>query len=530
MASRLLTAQVPHVRRPSPSDAQLGAIPFVHRSTAFAISVSFLVSASNRSQRTMTVSSSSSSSSFISSCALRPKPPSSASFFAGLSNFNHRTTSLHNDNMSDATTGTAATEGFPPSDVFKPCSPRASYLFNNVNHRDALDVVKNFQVTPFKPFLIGEPNIQTIVSNFFPEPSSPPFTRITVPTSDGLTHFAVDIAAPCITTTNFKCAGSSKTSPSSSVALTSSSLSLPSPLSNPPVAVVLPGMESNSRAIICRRLTNALRRRGFKVYLLNYRACTGDTPRTLRLYHAGFTEDAEQLLREIRKADDSPPVYVCGFSLGGNILVNLLGRHSYESLTDDFGIIAAGAVAVPFDAAACVNTVDSGWKGMIYSSHLVNETQEKVRRIVANGGPSLSVDLDAVERVNRVGKLDECMVVPVFGFSDRFQYYEHINSTPLLKHITVPTLIINARDDPFYAHAHDGKTLPTAQDIGDAPVKLVLHEHGGHCGFFNYDTLKDRDTGYFQREIARWFDYVEQLRTRIEPARGSTSSEDSMWQ
>lgn len=174
-------------------------------------------------------------------------------------------------------------------------------------------------------------------------------------------------------------------------------------------------MESNSCAILCRRLTNALRRHGFRVYLLNYRACTGETPRTLRLYHAGFTEDVEQMLREIRKRDDSPPVYVCGFSLGGNILVNLSGRYSYESLTDDFGIIAAGAVAVLFDAAAYVNTVDSGWKGMLYSSHLVNETQQKVRRIVGSGASSLSVELDAVERVNRVGKLDECLVVPVFG-------------------------------------------------------------------------------------------------------------------
>lgn len=205
MALRLLTAQVPHVFRPSPSVAQCDTVPVIHPSTAFVISMSFQVSANNRSPCTMTVSSSSSS--FISSCALRPKPPSSGSSFADSSNVNHRTTSLQDDNMSDSTTSTADTDAFPSSDVFKLRSPRSSYLFNSVSHHDALEVVNNFQVTPFKPFLTGEPNIQTIVSNFFPEPSCPPFTRIALPTSDGLTHFAVDIGAPCASTTSFNRSG-----------------------------------------------------------------------------------------------------------------------------------------------------------------------------------------------------------------------------------------------------------------------------------------------------------------------------------
>lgn len=238
------------------------------------------------------------------------------------------------------------------------------------------------------------------------------------------------------------------------------------------------------------------------------------------MYHAGFTEDALLLLEEIVRRDNHPPVYLCGFSLGANIMCNLLGRHS--SKIESLGIVAAAGTAVPFDPSACVQVVDSGWKGFVYSSHLVRDARKKVKKIVDAGAPTMSVDMKAVEAADRVGKFDGALIAPVFGFKDRFEYYEHVNATPLLKHITVPTLLINALDDPFFAHYDDPSLLPSELDIKDAPVRLIVHKHGGHCGFFNAETLKDPDTGYFQREFGRWFSFVEK-------ARGAAAGPDPSW-
>jgi predicted alpha/beta-fold hydrolase len=64
------------------------------------------------------------------------------------------------------------------------------------------------------------------------------------------------------------------------------------------------------------------------------------------------------------------------------------------------------------------------------------------------------------------------------GFRDADDYWARVSSKPLLKSITVPTLVINAGNDPF---------LPASALPGDADVSpaVVLEQPatGGHVGF-----------------------------------------------
>lgn len=349
-------------------------------------------------------------------------------------------------------------------------------------------LLDSFQLTPFKPAVCGEGNVQTIISNYFPQPSYSPLARVTLATDDGLGEFYVDVAN-----------GSSLVPTEDNV--------------NQPVAVVLPGLESNSRAIISRRLINALARAGFLVCALNYRSCGGqdDKPTTLKLYHAGFTDDVKTLLRALRTANVNsgrvpPPVFLCGFSLGANVACTLLAEESGETARK-LGVVAAAAAAVPFNPTACVNHLDAGWKGALYAAHLVSDSRRKVAAAVHAGAPTRGVDLKAVSRANRVGALDEALIAPIWGFRDRFDYYRSVDTRFRLRCISVPTLILNARDDPFYAH-YDSESLLKQIDLNDAPVRLVFSHRGGHCGFLDAHTLRDPDTGYFQREFARWFQHA----------------------
>lgn len=76
-----------------------------------------------------------------------------------------------------------------------------------------------------------------------------------------------------------------------------------------------------------------------------------------------------------------------------------------------------------------------------------------------------------------------------------------------LQHITVPTFLLNSRDDPFFDH-ESGKSLPTSQQVGEAPILLNVVEHGGHCGFMDLDSLRMKKPFYFQREFARFFTHM----------------------
>jgi predicted alpha/beta-fold hydrolase len=67
-----------------------------------------------------------------------------------------------------------------------------------------------------------------------------------------------------------------------------------------------------------------------------------------------------------------------------------------------------------------------------------------------------------------------------------------------LHKIRVPAIAVNARDDPIV----DEPSLPTAEHVGDAPVRLIYHDHGGHCGFYTLQRSMQCGAGEGQVEGA----------------------------
>lgn len=434
-----------------------------------------------------------------------------------------------------------------------------------------------FTPAPFTPYPFSNPHFQTVIAYYYPPPPNVAYTRIQLPTDDNAATLQIDLAhgqtlAPTEPHVEHLW---HKVPPHSS---RSEYDHLPRP---PPVAVVLHGLESNARSRISRRIAAAMGGIPMKTVLLNYRSCAeeGEVPTTMRLYHAGFTEDVEMLLRAIKEAAVAtgwhpPQVYLCGFSLGANLVCQLLGK--WEKKAEEvFGVVAAAAACVPFDPTACQRVLDQGWKGLVYSRWLVNTMHKKFRLAVEAGVDLAGCNIEQMEKADRIGKIDEALVAPVFGFKDKEDYYQkvrrktdctshnvtylmrractingslvficavlcvfglpllclprgarcvrlpvfccfaclyiamQVDSRKVLKNITVPTLIINARDDPFFDH-QSGLSLPTPEQIGDAPITLNITNHGGHCGFLDRQGFERRAPSYFQREFARFFEHVRQ--------------------
>jgi len=88
-------------------------------------------------------------------------------------------------------------------------------------------------------------------------------------------------------------------------------------------------------------------------------------------------------------------------------------------------------------------------------------------------------DIEGVRAADTIGAFDEAYIAKIYGFRDKFHYYQACGAKGWLHRIRVPAIAINALDDPFI----DRASLPTQDSVQDAPVRLVYHEHGGHCGF-----------------------------------------------
>jgi len=132
-------------------------------------------------------------------------------------------------------------------------------------------------------------------------------------------------------------------------------------------------------------------------------------------------------------------------------------------------------------------------------------------------------DIEAVRKCKTVADFDEVFFAKIYNFRDREDYYNQCNSKHFLPHIRVPTFVINAIDDPLVDHI----ALPIhEEDVGHkAPVRLIYHQHGGHCGFTTDRMSIEADSppvpahGWIAEELARCLQHIRQ---HSSPSTGST--------
>lgn len=127
----------------------------------------------------------------------------------------------------------------------------------------------------------------------------------------------------------------------------------------------------------------------------------------------------------LRKRTLPPDVYLCGFSLGANVVCQYLARRGSLALQLD-GVVAAAAACVPFDPESCQRKLDNGWRGYVYSKRMVTTMHSKFRKAVDSGVDIGLCEVDSVLKADRVGKIDDAFISPVFGFRNRLHYYEEV--------------------------------------------------------------------------------------------------------
>lgn len=251
------------------------------------------------------------------------------------------------------------------------------------------------------------------------------------------------------------------------------------------------GLEGSLESHYIGGLAQALLDLGCRVTLMHFRGCSGEPNRLPRAYHSGDTGDIAHLIATLHLREPDTQLAAAGFSLGGNALAKYLGEQG-----DQAPLSAAVAVSVPFDLSACANYIDRGFS-RVYQAHLVRSMRASTRARIRRVG-ELPIDMSALERARSFREFDNAVTAPLHGFADAADYYRRSSSGPWLHSITVPTRLIQARDDPFVGPA----PVPTRDDVG-AAVELDVSPHGGHCGFVAV-TRRSRPYRWLDNEIARW--------------------------
>jgi hypothetical protein len=217
----------------------------------------------------------------------------------------------------------------------------------------------------------------------------------------------------------------------------------------------------------------AVRALGWRGVIPHFRGCGGELNRLPRAYHSGDHEEIGAMLAAIRaRVGEAATVHAAGISLGGSALLNWLGRAGADAART---LASAAAVSAPLDLTAAGFNIDRGFN-RVYAWHFLATLRPKSREIAQRFPGTL--DEQRLARAYTLVAFDDAVTAPLHGFEDAADYYRRASSKPWLARIAIPTLVLNARNDPFIP----GASLPGP---GEASPDVVLEqpEDGGHVGF-----------------------------------------------
>lgn len=239
------------------------------------------------------------------------------------------------------------------------------------------------------------------------------------------------------------------------------------------LAILSHGLEADMGTAYMQGMAAALVRRGWDVLAWNFRGCGHEPNRLLRMYHSGATEDLHAVVLHALDKHPAESIDLIGFSLGGNLTLKYLG----ESPADLSPRLRRAVVfSVPCDLA-CSSRQLSFPSNRIYMERFLRAMRAKLRE-KSRMFPG-QLDLTGLDRIRTFQEFDDRFTAPLHGFRDAADYWERNSSRQFLTRIPLPTLLVNAANDPFLGPG----CYPREEAETSACFHLEVPETGGHVGF-----------------------------------------------
>ncbi len=239
-----------------------------------------------------------------------------------------------------------------------------------------------------------------------------------------------------------------------------------------PLVVLFHGLEGSSRSHYAIALARAVQHRGWRLAIPHFRGCSGELNHLPRAYHSGDSAEIDWILRRLQADNGGQRLFACGVSLGGNALLKWAGE---RGLAAHEQVFAVAAVSAPLDLAACGHHLARGFN-QIYTRHFLHTLKRISAQRLARF-PGL-FDPRCLAEARTLHAFDDAVTAPLHGFASAEDYWQRSASKPWLRHIGVPTLVLNARNDPFLP----GRFLPGPSEVSPL-VRLEQPTDGGHVGF-----------------------------------------------
>lgn len=239
-----------------------------------------------------------------------------------------------------------------------------------------------------------------------------------------------------------------------------------------PVLLLFHGLEGDSKSQYALNLMTAARERGWSGVVAHFRGCSGEMNRLPRAYHSGDAAEIDWIVRRVKAENPARRVFVAAISLGGNATLKWLGEQGSASSAL---VEAVASVSAPVDLTAAGDALGRGFCRYYTWRFLRTMKPRALAKLSAHPG---IFDKQAMLAARTLREFDNVVTAPLHGFRDTDDYWTRASAKPGLPGIRVPTLLLNARNDPFLPAA----ALPRENEVS-AEVRREFPEEGGHVGF-----------------------------------------------
>jgi predicted alpha/beta-fold hydrolase len=236
------------------------------------------------------------------------------------------------------------------------------------------------------------------------------------------------------------------------------------------------GLEGNSQKPYVKGMARVLLNNKFNCVAWNFRGCSGIPNKHSYSYHSGATEDLDLVVQSTLKKFPGTEIYLVGFSLGGNLLLKYLGERPHY-----LAIKKAVAISTPLELQSSCFFNDTATTE-IYTLRFLYSLKNKIRE-KAKIFPE-QIILTHMNAIKNIEQFDDQYTAPLHGFKNAMDYYTKCSSIHYLEKIRIPTLLINARNDPFLSD----KCYP--KGINEKYISCDYPFYGGHLGFMMSKSIK----------------------------------------
>jgi predicted alpha/beta-fold hydrolase len=261
---------------------------------------------------------------------------------------------------------------------------------------------------------------------------------------------------------------------------------------NPRLIIASHGLEGSSDRPYIMGIAKLFGQNNWDVLAWNCRSCSGEMNRKEFLYHHGFTQDVEEVVQKALK-NNYKEIVMIGFSMGGSLTLKYVGENG-ENLYPE--IKGAVAVSVPCNLSSSSKMLALK-KNKFYQDRFMRKLDIKLRE-KSDQFPGI-IEIKPWKTFNNFHEFDTHYSAKIFGYKDAQDFYDSVQCYPHLENIKIPTLILNALNDPMLTD----DCYPESEAEKNQNILLELTKHGGHVGFLQkgnmYTYAEERALSFFNK-------------------------------